>query len=224
MYAKSMIFIDFCKDCRKRPAFRCTIIHIDLLVFFCDRNVAVFLLGATIHGLAGTHTLTTVNWRLWHTRNWEMTPFSESLSTVHLLSATMTSAVNTTYSLEEANALNPLLLLALCLFRTMVVQVCGNQFPLKWAGFAMPRLKANCYLEIFKFQFMSNNLVEVVIHSLARSIVVGWQTIYWLKNTACENSVPINCRLLWSWLSSTILLPLWYAFSQCFFFLGNCNG
>ena len=76
----------------------------------------------------------------------------------------------------------------------MPIQVCGIQFLLKWAGFAMPRLKANCYLEIFKFQFMSNNLVQVVMHTLAGSNqVAGWQVIYWLKNTACEHVhlVPI---------------------------------
>ena len=79
----------------------------------------------------------------------------------------MASAVYTTYSLEDVTALNQLLLQTLCTFRTMVVQRNGIQFPLKWAGFAMPRLKANCYLEIFKFQFMSNKIVQVEMQSLA---------------------------------------------------------
>ena len=129
-----------------------------MLVFSAVRNVKVFHLGATIHGVAGILALTTANWRLWHTRNWEMTLFSESPFTVHLVSIPMESAVNTTYSLEDVTALNQLLLkLFMYIENYGGSGVCGIQFPLKWAGFVMPRLKANCYLEIFKFQFMSNS-------------------------------------------------------------------
>ena len=158
--------------------------------FSVVRTVKVFLLGATIHGMAGIQPLTTANWRVWLTGNREMTPFSESPSTVHFLSRIPSGAVNTTYSLEGVTALNQLLLQLSCTFRTMLVQVCGNQFPLKWAGFAMPRLKVNCYLEIFKFQFISNSLaVQVAMHTLALQIIIVWQVIYWLKNTACKSYV-----------------------------------
>ena len=162
------VFIEFCKKCKKVYT---SLPHThDMLVFSADRNVKVFLLGATIHGLAGLRALKTANWRLWRTRNWEMTPFFESPFTVHLLRPTMASAVNTTYSLKDMTALSQLILQPFCLFKTMVVLGSGIQFQLKWADFAMPRLEVNCYLEIFKFQFISKLLAQVVMHSLVHEV------------------------------------------------------
>ena len=162
------VSIEFCKKCKQEK--HLYLIHMDMLVFSAVRNVKVFLLGATIHGLAGLRALKTANWRLWRTRNWEMTPFSESPSTVHLLRPTMASAMNTTYSLEDVTALNQLPLKPFCILRIMLVHKIGIQFPLNWADFVMPRLKANCYLEIFKFQFISNSLVRVVMHTLVLEV------------------------------------------------------